>query len=197
MTGRLEEVFLRLFDHLEFEREMSERIRSAMRYPSFVVIAMVIAVAVINLFVIPAFAKVYAGFNAELPIMTRILLGFSEFMVNYWGLLLAVGVGAYMAFRYYIGTEHGGYSWDKTKLRFPIAGKIILKGTLARFARSFALASKSGVPIIQSLNVVAQTVDNAYIASRIIQMRDGIERGQSAGTGHEILLEQNINFGNF
>lgn len=179
MTGRLEEVFLRLFDHLEFEREMSERIRSAMRYPSFVVIAMVIAVAVINLFVIPAFAKVYAGFNAELPIMTRILLGFSEFMVNYWGLLLAVGVGAYMGFRYYIGTEHGGYRWDKTKLRFPIAGKIILKGTLARFARSFALASKSGVPIIQSLNVVAQTVDNAYIASRIIQMRDGIERGES------------------
>lgn len=179
MTGRLEEVFLRLFDHLEFEREMSERIRSAMRYPSFVVIAMVIAIGVINLFVIPAFAKVYAGFNAELPIMTRILLGFSEFMVNYWALLLAIAVGAYLGFRYYIGTEHGRYRWDKTKLRFPIAGKIILKGTLARFARSFALASKSGVPIIQSLNVVAQTVDNAYIASRIIQMRDGIERGES------------------
>lgn len=179
MTGRLDEVFLRLFDHLEFEREMGERIRSAMRYPSFVVIAMAIAIGVINLFVIPAFAKVYAGFNAKLPLMTQILLGFSNFMVNYWGLLLAIIVGAYLGFRYYTNTEDGHYNWDKLKLRFPIAGKIILKGTLARFARSFALSSKSGVPIIQSLNVVAQTVDNAYIASRIIQMRDGIERGES------------------
>ncbi|MFA5171351.1 MAG: type II secretion system F family protein [Sulfuriferula sp.] len=179
MTGRLDEVFLRLFDHLEFEREMGERIRSAMRYPSFVVIAMGIAIGVINLFVIPAFAKVYAGFNAKLPLMTQILLGFSNFMVNYWALLLAIIVGAYLGFRYYTNTEDGHYNWDKLKLRFPIAGKIILKGTLARFARSFALSSKSGVPIIQSLNVVAQTVDNAYIASRIIQMRDGIERGES------------------
>ncbi|BBP01365.1 type II secretion system F family protein [Sulfuriferula nivalis] len=179
MTGRLEEVFLRLFDHLEFEREMGERVRTALRYPSFVVIAMAVAISVINLFVIPAFAKVYAGFNAELPLVTQILIGFSNFMVNYWGLLLAMVVGAYMGFRYYISTENGRYHWDKLKLRFPIAGKILLKGTLARFSRSFALSSKSGVPIIQSLNVVAQTVDNAYIASRIIQMRDGIERGES------------------
>jgi MSHA biogenesis protein MshG len=179
MTGRLEEVFLRLFDHLEFEREMGERVRTALRYPTFVVVAMAIAISVINLFVIPAFAKVYAGFNAELPLVTQILLKFSSFMVNYWGLLLAIIVGAYLGFRNYINTEAGGYRWDKLKLRFPIAGKIILKGTLARFSRSFALSSKSGVPIIQSLNVVAQTVDNSYIASRIIQMRDGIERGES------------------
>jgi MSHA biogenesis protein MshG len=179
MTGRLEDVLLRLFDHLEFEREMGERVRTALRYPSFVIIAMAIAISVINLFVIPAFAKVYAGFNAELPMVTQILIGFSNFMVNYWGLLLAMVVGAYMGFRYYISTENGRYQWDKLKLRFPIAGKIILKGTLARFSRSFALSSKSGVPIIQSLNVVALTVDNAYIASRIIQMRDGIERGES------------------
>ena len=76
-TGRLEEVFLRLFDHLEFEREMNERVRSALRYPMFVVISMVLAMGVINLFVIPAFAKVYAGFNAELPLMTRILIATS------------------------------------------------------------------------------------------------------------------------
>lgn len=179
MTGRLEEVFIRLFDHLEFEREMGERVRTALRYPSFVVLAMAIAIGVINLFVIPAFAKVYAGFNAELPMVTRILINSSNFMVNYWGLMLAMIIGSIIAFKYYIGTETGRYRWDKFKLNIPIAGKIILKGTLARFARSFALASKSGVPIIQSLNVVAQTVDNAYIASRIEQMRDGIERGES------------------
>ncbi|RZI43050.1 type II secretion system F family protein [Herbaspirillum sp. HC18] len=178
-TGRMEEVFLRLFHHLEFEREMRERVRSALRYPIFVVIAMVIAIAVINIFVIPAFAKVFAGFNAELPLMTRILINTSNFTVQYWPIFLFGIAAAGLAFRAYIGTPHGRHQWDKLKLRIPIVGKIILKGTLARFARSFALSSKSGVPIVQALSVVAQTVDNAYIASRVEQMRDGVERGES------------------
>jgi MSHA biogenesis protein MshG len=167
MTGRLEEIFLRLFDHLEFERMMRERVRTAMRYPMFVVIAMAVAITVINLFVIPAFAKVYAGFNAELPLMTRGLIGFSNFMVQFWPLMLAILVGSIVAFRMWIATPDGRYRWDKLKLRFPIVGKIVLKGSLARFARSLALATKSGVPIVQGLVVVAQTVDNAYLASRI------------------------------
>jgi len=178
-TGRLPEVFLRLFDHLEFERDMRERVRTALRYPMFVVIAMTIAIAVINLFVIPAFAKVYAGFNAELPLMTRILVNTSNFTVQFWPLILALIVGAAIAFKLYITTTDGRYKWDKLKLRMPIVGKIMLKAVLARFARSFALSSKSGVPIVQGLNVVAQTVDNAYIATRIEQMRDGVERGES------------------
>lgn len=179
MTGHLEDIFLRLFAHLEFEREMSERVRTAMRYPSFVVMAMLAAIGVINIFVIPAFAKVYAGFNAQLPLMTRILMTSSELTVQYWPLMLAAMIAAVFAFKTYISTTNGLYRWDKLKLRFPIVGKIILKGTLARFARSFALSSKSGVPIVQGLNVVAQTVDNTYIASRIEQMRDGVERGES------------------
>ena len=179
MTGRLEEIFLRLFDHLEFEREMRERIRTATRYPIFVVVAMSVALIVINVFVIPAFAKVYAGFKAELPLMTRILIGFSNFTLNYWPFILVGLIGAIVAFSVYVGTTSGKYRWDKLKLRLPIFGKIVLKATLARFARSFSLASKSGVPIVQALNVVAQTVDNAYIASRVEQMRDGVERGES------------------
>ncbi|HYC42827.1 MAG TPA: type II secretion system F family protein [Noviherbaspirillum sp.] len=178
-TGRLDEVFLRLFDHLEFEREMRERVRSALRYPIFVVIAMVVAIAVINLFVVPAFSKVYAGFNAELPIMTRVLIAFSNFTVNYWP-FIAIGMAAAgMGFRAYINTPKGRFKWDKFKLNLPIVGKIMLKATLGRFARSFALSSKSGVPIVQGLSVVAKTVDNAYISSRIEQMRDGVERGES------------------
>lgn len=179
MTGRMDDVFLRLFDHLEFERDMRERVKTALRYPMFVVIAMTIAIAVINLFVIPAFAKVYEGFKAELPLMTRILVNTSNFTLQYWPLVLALIVGAFVCFKMYVATRNGAYQWDKIKLRLPIVGKIMLKATLARFARSFALASKSGVPIIQGLNVVAQTVDNTFIASRIDQMRDGIERGES------------------
>ena len=179
MTGRLEEVFLRLFDYLEFDRDMRQRIRTALRYPIFVVSALMVAMIVINLFVIPTFAKVYAGFKAELPFMTKMLIGTSNFTVQYWYLLLAIVLGVAFAFKMYVDTANGRYQWDKFKLRIPIAGKIMLKGTLARFARSFALSSKSGVPIVQGLNVVAQTVGNTYIASRIEQMRDGVERGES------------------
>jgi len=179
MTGRLEEVFLRLFEYLEFDREMRQRLREALRYPSFVVMTMMIAVTVINLFVIPAFAKVFATFKVELPLMTRILIGTSDFTLRFWPVMLLGTVGAFLAFRMYTGTRTGRYQWDKFKLKIPLAGTIVLKGALSRFARSFALSGKSGVPIVQGLTVVAVTVDNAYIASRVEQMRDGVERGES------------------
>ncbi len=179
LTGRLEEVFLRLFDHMEFERYMREQVKSALRYPSFVVAAMVIAMFVVNIFVIPQFAKVFAGFGAELPLMTRILIGFSNFMVAWWHLLLLGMIAGAMAFVAWVRTTSGRYKWDKVKLRLPIAGKIVRKATLARFARSFALASRSGVPIIQAMTTVANTVDNAFIADKVERMRDTIERGES------------------
>jgi len=179
MTGLLDETFMRLYSHIEFEKEMNERIKSALRYPMFVMIAMAIAIVVVNIFVIPAFAKVFAGFNTELPLMTRILMGFSSFMINYWALLLALLVGAVVGFRKYISTVDGRYQWDRYKLVFPIAGKIIKKSTLARFARSLALAFKSGIPILQGLSVVSLVVDNAYMRKQIEQMRDGVERGES------------------
>jgi len=78
-----------------------------------------------------------------------------------------------------VRTTAGRYRWDKFKLTIPVAGKIILKATLARFARSFALSSRSGVPIVQALTVVSQTVENAYLSARVEQMRDGVERGDS------------------
>jgi MSHA biogenesis protein MshG len=178
-TGLLEEVFMRLFVHLEFERYMREQVKSALRYPSFVVMAMAAAIVVINLFVIPAFAKVFAGFGAELPLMTRILLGFSEFMVAYWPHLLAAVAGCVFAFRSWVGTVKGRHDWEGIALRIPIAGKILHKAALARFARSFALGMRSGVPVMQALSNSAQTVDNTYIARRIENMRDGVERGES------------------
>ena len=179
MTGRLTEVFLRMNEHLEFERDVRERIKQALRYPTFVLIAMAIAIVILNIFVIPTFAKVFAGFHAELPITTRGLLAFSAWMVAWWWALLIGVAGVVMLVRRYLRTNAGRYSWDAGKLKLPIVGEIILKATLARFARSFALSSQSGVPLVQALTVVAQTVDNAFIGSRIEQMRDSIERGES------------------
>ena len=178
-TGMLEEIFLRLYNHLEFQEFMRNQVKSALRYPIFVMAAMAIAIVIINLFVIPAFAKVYAGFDAELPLLTRALIGFSEFMVASWWLIGLGLVAAIFMIRGYIKTTEGRYKWDRLKLRLPVAGKIILKATLARFARSFSLSIRSGVPIVQGLSLVAQTVDNAYVASQLDKMREGVERGES------------------
>lgn len=179
LTGRLTEVFLRLSEHIEFELDTRARVKQALRYPTMVIIAMAIALVIINLFVLPKFADVFAHFKSELPLMTRILLGFSSWTVRWWPLLLAGVIGSGLAWRNWVATPGGRYTWDRFKLRLPVAGEIVLKATLARFARSFALAGTSGVPISQALTVVAQTVDNAYVGARIEQMRDGVERGES------------------
>ena len=178
-TGLLEEIFYRLFEHLEFERYMREQVKTALRYPMFVMIAMAVAIVIVNIFVIPAFAKVFAGFGAELPLMTRILLGFSEFMVAYWPLMLAVVAGCVIAFRSWVGTTLGRYIWDRTTLKIPIAGKILHKAALSRFSRSFSLGIRSGVPVMQALSNSAQTVDNSYVSRCIEGMRENVERGES------------------
>jgi MSHA biogenesis protein MshG len=178
-TGQLETVFLRLYEHLEFEKEVRERITSALRYPIFVVVAMVLALGIINVVVIPAFAKLFASFKAELPLMTRVVIGISNFTVTYWPLLLAAALAAVVGFLVWKSTPGGKYRWDRMKLGIPIAGKILLKATLARFARSFALSLRSGIPVVQGLSTVAGVVENDFISRRIEQMRDGVERGES------------------
>lgn len=178
-TGRLEDVFLSLFHHLEFEKYMRDQVKTALRYPSFVLAAMAAAIVIVNIFVIPTFAKVFAGFGATLPLLTRVLIGFSNFMVSFWYLLALGAVLAAVAFKSWLSADSGRYQWDRVKLKMPVAGKIMRKATMARFSRSFALAMKSGVPIVQAMAVVAQTVDNAFLAEKIDNMRDGVERGDS------------------
>ena len=178
-TGTLQEVFLRLFHHLEFEKLVRDQVRSAIRYPMFVIITMAVAVVIINVFVIPTFAKVYAGFKAELPAITKGLIAISNFTVAYWWLLLGIVIVLAVGFRVYINTPRGRLAWDEFKLRIPIAGPIILNATLARFARSFALAVRSGVPAVQALTIVAGTLDNQYMGRKVEMMREGVERGES------------------
>jgi len=179
LTGRLDEVFLRLAEFFAFEKKMREEIKAALRYPVIVLAALAIALIIVNIFVIPAFAKIFASFKTELPLVTRMLIGTSDFFVGYWPLMLGGAVAAVVGWRAWVGTPGGRYAWDRMKLHLPVVGELIHKATLARFARSFALSGKSGVPIVQALAVVANVVDNRYLESRILQMRDGIERGES------------------
>jgi MSHA biogenesis protein MshG len=179
LNGRLEEVFLRLFNHMEFERFMRDQVKSAVRYPAFVVATMAVAIVIINLFVIPAFARIYQGFKTELPAITKILIALSNFMVTWWPAILVGLVAAIVGARVYVNSPAGRLAWDRFKINIPIAGAIVLKATMARFARSFALAIRSGVPAVQALTMVAATVENVHVSRKIESMREGVERGDS------------------
>lgn len=178
-AGRLDEVFTRLFAQLEFERDMRQKIKGALRYPTFVVVAIAIAIAILTIFVIPVFAKVYDGMKVELPLLTRALLAVSDFAVNGWWAVLALLGACFYGFRLAISQPQGRYRWDKFKLRLPLVGGIFNKAGIARFCLSFAIACKSGVPVDQAFTLVAKVVDNAYFERRIHGMREGITRGET------------------
>jgi len=178
-TGQLEESFNRLFLYLEFERESRQRIKAAVRYPIIVVVVIALAISIVNFAVIPAFAKIFEANKVPLPLLTQFLVGTSNFFINYW-YVLGGGIIALVAWaRVTLATDQGRYAWDRLKTRLPVAGPILHRTTLARFARSMSLAVRAGVPIVQSLTVVADVVSNRHIGLRIEQMRDGVERGES------------------
>jgi MSHA biogenesis protein MshG len=178
-TGRLEESFFRISEYLAREKDTRERIKAALRYPSFVIVAIAIAIAIINIFVIPTFAGLFAKAGVELPWQTRLLMTTSDFFVQWWPMLLVAIIGSIIGSRLYVQTENGRYQWDHYKLKIPLVGDIIYRATLSRFARSFAMGLKSGVPLIQAMTVVSRSVDNEFISDKILGMRNGIERGES------------------
>ncbi len=178
-TGRLDEACLQLAVYLEREQETRKQIKAATRYPTFVVIAIVIALVIMNIFVIPTFAGMFAKFGAELPAMTRFLLAMSDFFVNEWHFLVGgIGTGIFFLTRY-LKTDKGRYQWDRYKLRMPAVGSIFERSLLARFSRSFAMMLHAGVPLTHALNLTADAVDNSFMSSRIVGMRQNIEKGES------------------
>ncbi len=178
-TGRLDESFLRISQYLERERDTRERLKAALRYPVFVIVAIAIAMGIINVIVVPAFAGMFERANVELPLPTKILITTSNFFVSHWPAML-VGLSlAVIGFRFHIQTDRGRYRWDKFKLRMPVVGDLINRAILGRFARTFSMALGAGVPLIQALTVVSRAVGNEHVGDHVAQMRTGIERGES------------------
>lgn len=177
-TGRLDDALFRLISHLEMERETRKRMKAALRYPMMVITAMVVAMVVITVFVIPAFSGVFNKLGAELPLPTRILMATSSFVQNHGVLLLVVLVMAFFALRFYIRTDEGALWWDQKRLHIPLLGSIFERIALGRFSRSFAMMLTAGVPILHGLNIVADSVGNRYIGAAIRRMQMGIERGE-------------------
>ena len=178
-SGNLVEVFNRLGGYLEQEKDTRDRTKQALRYPMLVVVAIAAAFIILNVVVIPKFAGLFSGLGAELPLPTRILIGISNFTRSYgWLLLIALGA-AFYGFRRYIETEAGRQAWDRWKLKLPIVGDIFYKLALARFTRTFATTTHSGVPVVDGLTVVSRAVGNRFVGDHVAAMREGIERGDS------------------
>jgi MSHA biogenesis protein MshG len=178
-TGRMDDAFFQITNYLEFDHSTKKRVKAAMRYPTFVMSAIFIAIIVVNLLVIPAFSKMFSKFSVELPLPTRILIGMSNFFVENGYLILLGAIIFVIWFFQWIKTKKGRLAWDKLTLRFVIAGKLIRKIVLARFTRSFSMILEAGVPILKGITLSAWAVGNAYIAEQILTMRNGIERGES------------------
>lgn len=178
-TGQLDDAFKRLSDILELERDTRRRLKQAMRYPTFVVIALLAALMVVNFLVIPKFASVFDKLGADLPFLTQVLVGTSSFLLAYWYILLFGAAAAGLLLRQWKQTEQGRLTWDRYKLKMPIIGPLLELITLSRFARNFASMLAAGMPVTQALTVVADTTDNAWISKHIKDMRAGIERGES------------------
>jgi MSHA biogenesis protein MshG len=177
-TGRLDLAFQKLTAHLELERETKKRIKSATRYPLFVTTAILFAMTIINVMVIPSFASVFAKLGADLPIATQILIASSEFTLNYWWLILMVTIGGIYVWLRFIKTPEGLLWWDTQKLRLPLFGSLFKRIALARFSRSFSMMLASGVPILKALSIVAESVGNKSIGVAIEDMYRGVERGE-------------------
>ena len=178
-TGNLDESFAKLAQYLEREEETKKNIKQAMRYPSFVIIAIVIAMFILNIWVIPIFADMFAQFQTELPLMTRWLIASSNFFTDYWLLILVVIFASVFSFKRYVSTENGLYTWDKKKLGIPLVGSIINQSLLARFSHSFAIVLKAGVPITTGLNLTSEAIGNTYMATKVREMRQKVEKGET------------------
>jgi MSHA biogenesis protein MshG len=178
-TGQLDDAFKRLSDILELERDTKRRLSQALRYPTFVMIALFGALMVVNFLVIPKFSAVFSKLGADLPFLTQVLVGTSNFLLSYWYLMLAAMIAGAVAVKQWRKTEQGELIWDRYKLKMPIIGPLVELITLSRFARNFASMLSAGMPVTNALTVVADATDNAWISKHIKDMRSGIERGES------------------
>jgi MSHA biogenesis protein MshG len=178
-TGGLEQAFQQISHYLEREKETQSRIKAALRYPIMVLIAISIALVIVNIYVIPAFKGVFDKMGAQLPWQTRILMSVSDFTLQYWPHMLGGLAVLTLLIGKYLGSEDGRLQWHKALLKIPTVGSIIERATMERFSRAFAMILDAGVPLIQGISIVAKAVGNDYIGSQLRRMQVGIERGDS------------------
>jgi type IV pilus assembly protein PilC len=177
--GSLDSTLIRLADMIEREVKLRGKIKSAMTYPVAVVALVLLIMTAMLLFVVPQFETIYASMDAALPMPTRALLFMSNVTQSYWYVVLGAVLAARFAFRRWKKTEHGREVVDRMKLRVPVFGSLFHRTALSRFSSTLAMLLRSGVPILQALEIVAETVNNKVIGKAIVDVQLSVRDGES------------------
>jgi type IV pilus assembly protein PilC len=183
--GVLDETLNRLADMQEANLNLRSKVKSAMAYPAVVGFLIVSVTLGMIMFVVPIFERMYEDMAPDpenpvpLPVPTRLLVAFSDVLTSWWFVILAVIVAGVIGFRRWKKTEAGRYAWDAIKLRIPIFGKLFHKTSLSRFSRTFAVLSRTGVPVLQTLDITADTANNAKIERAIADVKASVREGES------------------
>lgn len=199
--GVLDNVLERLATNMEKKKAFRGKVRGAMIYPVIVILAMVIVGFIMMIFVIPKLTAMYADFGAELPLMTRVLMGVSDIVATYWYIFVAAGVGGFVALKQWYKTDVGEHKIDAFMLKIPIFGVLIQKLALTEFARTLALLLGAGVSLLESLEIVTEGMDNVIyrdaLAAVSKQVEKGIPLSESLSVYDEFppILHQMINVG--
>ncbi len=178
-SGRLGETLDRFVTLANRELQTRQRLKEATRYPKIVIFSVIIAFAVLIAFVIPRFASTFAQFNMPLPLPTRIMIAINHLFQTYWYLVLGALLGVSFSVRHYLKTEKGKYLWDKLKTRIPVLGPLFLKIGLSRFTNTFGMLNRSGIPILQALEITSTTVDNILLSQSIEKVRQKVSQGST------------------
>lgn len=176
-AGVLDTILTRLADTLEKQREFREKTKGAMIYPIIVLIGMLLVSAVMMIFVLPKLTVMYKDFNITLPLVTRILIGTSDFMVNYWYVMLVIVIGSSYAFNWWRKTQVGAYQWDAIILKLPIFGKIKSMVLMTEFTRTLALLASAGVSLVESLGIVREVADSEVMRKALGEVAKDVEKG--------------------
>jgi len=181
-SGKLDEIFVRLSETMEKEREFRSKIKGALMYPAIISIAMVGVLVVVVVFIIPQMTTLYSSMNVELPAITKALISLSDFTITYWWIVLLVVGGIGYAYKIFKSTETGTYTISKLSLKLPIFGNLIRQSSLVEFSRTLSLLLDSGVPIIDSLEIVKNAAGNVLFRDAIIRFADDVKHGYPLST---------------
>jgi type IV pilus assembly protein PilC len=177
--GSLDDTLISLAGTLENEVRLRGKIKSAMTYPVAVVGLVILIMSAMLLFVVPQFESIYADLGGTLPLPTRALLALSDAFKTYWWMFLLAAVGLRFAVRRYKKTESGRLVMDQIKLRVPVFGSLFHKTALARFSSTLAMLLRAGVPILQALDIVMDTVNNKVLSQAVQDVQSAVREGDS------------------
>lgn len=177
--GALEVVLERLAEHMEQSREVRDNLQSALIYPAILVFVAVVSIFILLGYVVPQFTELFEGVGQVLPLPTRITIATGEFLQQYGWIIALIAVGAGWLMRYQLSQPRSRYRWHARFLKLPLAGEIITKIEVTRFARTLGMLMHNGVPLLSALSIVKDTVDNRVIADGLERVANGLKEGQS------------------